>query len=414
MSVRKVTWGGTTTWEAGGETFQSKRDALAAHPNGKPQKIVNGEQRSAWQVDYTDAAGKRHHKAFSKKKDADAYYAEVKTDIAKGVHTPVSKTETVQSAGTSWIKYLEGEGLERASIAGAKQHLKNHINPALGHIKLGQLNSKMITDFRSSLLSSEYREKKLSRLTARKILITMKSILKYARIEAKMMAHNPAEGISVKMDSRSRKRLEVGRDIPTSQEIARLVAAASGKMRPFVLTLIFGGLRASEARGLRWKDVDLTKGVISVVQRADRYGVIGPPKSASSTRKIPVPPIVVSALRELKLSHGQHDLVFCTATGKPDNHSNIFYRMWKPLLAEAGIDKPYTLHSVRHHFCSWLINRREEGGRGLSLKQAQVLMGHSTLAMTSDTYGHLMPSDDDGAELAKAAERLVAIPTSKG
>src|SRR5262249_31180058 len=89
-------------------------------------------------------------------------------------------------------------------------------------------------------------------------------------------------------------------DIPTSEEIKAIIAAA-GKSRPLLLTAIFAGLRSSELRGLRWSDVDFKKGELNVRQRADRYGVIGNPKSKAGHRAVPLPSQVVQALREWKL-----------------------------------------------------------------------------------------------------------------
>ena len=78
--------------------------------------------------------------------------------------------------------------------------------------------------------------------------------------------------------------------------------ARTGRWRPMLLTAIFTGLRASELRGLRWADVDLKRGEIHVRQRADRYNKIGPPKSEAGERTIPLPPMVVNALREASLA----------------------------------------------------------------------------------------------------------------
>ena len=82
-----------------------------------------------------------------------------------------------------------------------------------------------------------------------------------------------------------------------------------------------------------------------------------------------------------------------------------------PALAEAGLMLPdgspkYGLHSLRHFFASWLINRKEDGGRGMPIKTAQTMLGHSSITMTADIYGHLFERGDDAAELA-AAERGV-------
>src|SRR5262249_56353992 len=99
--------------------------------------------------------------------------------------------------------------------------------------------------------------------------------------------------VAVGRSKRSERRLEVGRDIPTPAEIKRIVDAAKGhnaRMHALLLTAALCGLRASELRGLRWTDVDLKAGELHVRQRADRYNIIGAPKSAASLRTIPPAP----------------------------------------------------------------------------------------------------------------------------
>lgn len=72
------------------------------------------------------------------------------------------------------------------------------------------------------------------------------------------------------------------------------------------------------------------------------------------------------------------------------------------------IEAKYTgLHALRHFYASWLINRKEDGGLGLPVKMVQERMGHSSIVMTMDTYGHLFPRADDGGELADAAAELI-------
>jgi integrase len=368
-----------------------------------------GEQRETWILSYTGPDRRRHIETFRLKHAADARWAQIKVNMEKGAHTPVNRNETVASAGADWVTYLETEGRERTTIAAARQHLRDWIVPRLGAIKLANLNSVTINSFRDSLLKSP-----ISRRTANKILISLKALLKDARRRGHLSS-NPAEAISIKMDGRAVRKLEIGRDIPTPDEIRRIVAAAEGPARPFLIAAIFTGMRASELRGLRWSDVALSRGTITVRQRADRFGQIGMPKSKSSARTIPIGPMIQNALRDWRLAcastSGTLDLVFANKRGNPQAHGNIWVRILKPTLAAAGITNEYGLHAFRHFFCSWSINRREEGGRGLSLKQVQQLMGHSTLAMTSDTYGHLLPLNDDGAELAAAERALMEIAT---
>jgi integrase len=96
------------------------------------------------------------------------------------------------------------------------------------------------------------------------------------------------------------------------------VAHAKGRWRPLLLVAAFTGLRASELRGLRWSDVDLKANKLTVRQRADRYNIFGPPKSAAGQLDIPFGPTVANTLREWKLQcpKGEIDLVFPNTKGK--------------------------------------------------------------------------------------------------
>src|SRR5208282_4572454 len=115
-------------------------------------------------------------------------------------------------------------------------------------------------------------------------------------------------GAERQAERRQRGKLKIDVDIPTREEIKAIVGAAEGRWRPLLLTAIFTGLRASELRGLRWQDVDLAKRELHVRQRADRYLAIGSPKSESGERAVPLPPIVVTTLREWKLACAKSDL----------------------------------------------------------------------------------------------------------
>ena len=180
------------------------------------------------------------------------------------------------------------------------------------------------------------------------------------------------------------------------------------------MTAIFTGLRASELRGLRWPDVDLKKAELQVRQRADRYNVIGPPKTAAGQRVIPLPPVVVNTLREHRLASQKSDLdlVFPNRHGGVESRSNIMDYGVHPVQIAAGIvgetGKPkYALHALRHFYASWCINRQRDGGLELPLKMVQARLGHASIQITADTYGHLFPSTDTGAELAAAEKAFL-------
>ena len=177
------------------------------------------------------------------------------------------------------------------------------------------------------------------------------------------------------------------------------------------MTAIFTGMRASELRGLTWDAVDFKRNVLHVRQRANLWGEIGAPKSAAGAREIPMSPMVVNALREWRLAcprqkpaegdgEGRLWLVFPNGNGKVENHANIANRGFYALQIAAGMvaedGKPkYGLHALRHFFASWAIEQ------GFSPKRVQALLGHSSIQMTFDVYGHLFPSpEDDHAKFA--------------
>ena len=137
-------------------------------------------------------------------------------------------------------------------------------------------------------------------------------------------------------------------------------------------------------------------------QRADRYAAIGRPKSAAGERVIPMPPRLVSALREWKLAcpNGELGLAFPDAKGGDAAAA-------AGNMERAGLAAKYGWHSLRHFYASWCINRKVDGGLELPLKVVQARLGHSSISVTADVYGHLFPRGDDGAELEVAETALL-------
>jgi integrase len=368
-----------------------------------------GEAKEAWVVDYTDGQDDRHIETFERKKDADARHAAVTVEVDRGIHTAKGRSITLATATEDWIKFVTLEKREPATIAGYRQHVDKHIVPRLGATKLAALTTPRIESFRDELLEN------MSRALAKKVLGSLKSILKDAKRRGNV-AQNVAADVKVGMSGRKAK-LQVGKDIPAGDEVRRMIdGAPEVRGRTLIMVAAFSGLRASELRGLRWKDVDLKRGVLHVRQRADRYNTIGQPKSTSSERNVPIGPMVVNTLRQWKLAcpKSDADLVFPTGKGTVDNHSNIVQRILMPAQIAAGIvtgdgePKYPGLHALRHFYASWSINRRKDGGLELPPKMVQARLGHASIVITLDRYGHLFPSHDDGVELAEAERAVFA------
>jgi integrase len=252
------------------------------------------------------------------------------------------------------------------------------------------------------------------------VLSSLKGIIKHAQRQG-LIAKNPAQPVSIRVPKRGTVKLKAGRDFPDKAETNAILKTASGRWRPLIVTAVFTGMRASELRGLRWEDLDLARALIHVRQRADHWGTMGLPKSEAGERTIPMTPMVTNTLKEWKLAcprrEGKLDLVFPNGGGNVETHANICNRSWYPLQIEIGLTQDtgekdaegtpvlrakYGFHCLRHFFASWLL------AEGFSLKKAQGLLGHATMAMTADTYGHLLPDpENDAAKMEAGALALV-------
>jgi integrase len=393
-------------------------------------RSADGEIKHAWVVDYVGITGKRHTETFERKKEADDRHAAVKVEVSRGVHIADADSISVEQAGKLWLETADNNRLERATVDEYRRHLDTYISPHLGAAKLSRLTVPMVTDFRSKL------RVKHSPAMVKKIISSLSGIVADAQ-ERGLVAQNVVRSLTNRKKKLSkaeqRRKLRVGVDIPTPDEIKAIIGKLDGRWRPLFLTAIFTGLRASELRGLRWADVDLKKGVVQVRQRADKYNAIGAPKSEAGERSVPLPPIVVVTLREWKLTcpKGDLGLVFPNGSGNVENRGNIINRGFVPAQIAAGVADPVLpndgratldgdgnpvlkarypgLHALRHFYASWCINCKVDGGLELPAKIVQQRLGHSSIVMTMDTYGHLFASGDDGAALAEAERALFGI-----
>ena len=406
MSVRKRTW-------------------KNAH---KPRGVT-------WLVDYSDAEGRRRSRNFKTKAEANAFHISVGGELRAGTHIPDSKSVTVAEAGRRWLRKCETDGLEPSTVEGYTQHLDRHIVPLIGAVKLSRLTVPMIGTFEDTLKHDR------SRAMVRKVRISLGALLANAQREG-LVGHNAVYERGRQGKSKSREAhvadrqdapLQVGIDIPSPDEIRTIFALVdkigTDEQRALFLTAALAGLRISEKRGLPWPAVDLKEGTIEVRQRADRYNKIGPPKTKQSRRTIPLPPMLVSALRKWKLAcpHSELRLVFPAADGGVQAYVNITRHALVPIMRAAGLMVPalrkdgtpqhdkqgrlvlvpkYGWHSLRHFFASWCLNRKENGGLGLLPKEVQERMGHSSIMVTMDTYGHLFKPESNKDELAVAEKAL--------
>lgn len=194
----------------------------------------------------------------------------------------------------------------------------------------------------------------------------------------------------------------------TLPELRRLLDAMGDTFRPVAATCAYAGLRASETLGLRWRDLNLDAGTLTVTGQLGTNGERIPAKTAASSATVPMLPALelelrrhrrAQASRNLALVH-RDALVFTTATGQPQNHRNALRAVHeagtRAKLNEDGRPR-VGLHDLRHSFVALAL------ASGLTLPEASALARHANPRITAMAYAGL---SDDGR--AKLGERLAA------
>jgi integrase len=364
----------------------------------RKRKLPSGSV--VWQATYNDQGGKRRSRHFDRKSDADAYLVKVRHDVSRGLHVADSQSITVAQAGKLWIERAERDGLERSTVNRYAAHLKHHIIPDIGTMKLSALTPPRINQFVDTLLETR------SRVLARKVITSLGSLVDEA-MRRGLAAHNPVRAVRIRNSTREDEGERI--DMPTRDELRAILNTVAGRWRPLIITALFTGLRGSEVRGLTWNDVDLKAGVLKVRRRADQWGRFGPPKSKAGKRDITMTPMVLNVLREWKLAcpATKDDLVFPAPSGRVLSHACILKDGFGPLQIEAGVvrdtgEPKYGLHGLRHAAAAMFIEQ------GFGPKKVQALMGHSSIRLTFDTYCYLFKTEEeDRAGMAQMEARLL-------
>jgi integrase len=344
-----------------------------------------GVEKTAWQVDY-------------RKKEADAWLIQTAHDVSRGVHTADGQSITVANAAEMWIKTAEGRGRERSTIKQYQELARLHIRPLIGTERLSRLTMPGVEAFADALTATR------SKAMAAKAVRALSSILTEAQRRG-LVAQNVAKGVKVIRPKRDKKKVI----IPPREDLRAMLDGAPSGFRPLLMTAIFTGLRSSELRALRRSDVNLKVGEITVEQRADQWGVIGSPKSEAGHRTIPIPPMLIAELRAwmLRSPVSQLGLLFPNSEGGVRLHSNMLNRDYWPLQVTADLTRigptgqaraRYDFHALRHAAASAWIRQ------GVDLKCLTTWMGHSSVQITIDTYGHLLKDERSNAAIAAAAQ----------
>jgi integrase len=191
--------------------------------------------------------------------------------------------------------------------------------------------------------------------------------------------------------------------------LAAAVTSLYPRWHSFVLTGLLGGLRWGESAGLMKSDIDWARSRVHVQRTASAGGKLEPPKNGK-TRHVKLSAELLRALRAqvetVELEAGvkgwtpeQKQLVFPNTRGRVASYKHFVEDVWQPLLRKAGL--PYRkYHSVRHSYATWLL----EGGA--DLRYVQKMLGHASIKMTSDVYGHI--ASETHEHHVEALDQIVA------
>jgi len=279
-----------------------------------------------------------------------------------------------------------------------------HVKPALGRIRLSALSPVHVQGFYRDRLDAG-----LSASTVSKMHTVLHKALAQA-VRWSLIPRNVTEAVRAPR--------------PTPQEMYPLCAeetrrlldaAKADRLEALYVLAVTTGMRQGELLGLKWSDVDLEDRRVSIRRTLTRTDngkclTLGDPKTKQSRRTVHLTPQAVEALRDyldrqltqmdaLGDHYDDQGLVFASEAGTLINPSNLRQRSFAPLLKRAGLPH-IRFHDLRHTCATLLLSK------GIHPKLAQELLGHASIAITLDTYSHVMPAM--GVQTATAMEDVLS------
>jgi integrase len=324
-------------------------------------------------------------KTFDRVADARQWRSQTLAGIAAGT-VKVSTPTTLREAAESFLAAAErgtartssGDRYRAGTLRGYHDALSLRILPSLGAAKLGDVSRQDV-----QRLADEMLDAGLSASTVRNTLKPLQVIYRCA-LQDGVVAVNPTTSLRLPAVRGTRDR------IAPPEEVERLLAALRPDDRALWATAFYAGLRRGEIAALDWSCVDLAAGVIRVKRSWHEQGGFGPPKSRAGNRRVPIPAALSEALVEHKLvTQRDTGLMFGPTASRPFTPTAVRRRAltaWK----RAGL-APIGLHEARHTYASMAI------AAGVNAKALSAHMGHSSITLTFDRYGHLMPGNEDEA-----------------
>jgi integrase len=325
-------------------------------------------------------------KTFRTLAEARAWRAQAKSALSLGALRAPTRT-TVTEAAEDWltaakanvIRTRSGDSYKPSALRAYEQVLRATVLPELGHLRLSSVTRNVLQDLVEQLVADG-----LAPSTVRNTVLPLRAIYRRALSRSEVLI-NPTLGLALPASRARRER------IARPAEACALIEALLERDRALWATALYAGLRRGELRALRWLDVDFPDGVIRVERSwDDRVGPIEP-KSRAGRRRVPLtrPLRARLAAHRLLCESGADDLVF---EGRRGNAfcSEAAARRARAAWREGELE-PIGLHECRHTYAAFMI------AASVNPKALSTYMGHSSITVTLDRYGHLMPGNEQEA-----------------
>lgn len=333
-----------------------------------------------------------------------------KMEIESGAYIAPEKTILAEFINDWQTKYAEKGGLSEQTLDIYLIHIKNHIIPALGHMRLDQIKPIHIVNFLAQLKKVDGQS--LSVSTAQYIYRVLRNILQRAT-DWKIINSNPAADVNKPSE---RDQIEKEANVYDEKEVKHLLELVQDELpqwRVFITLALAAGLRRGELLGLEWSHIDLEKGTIQVKQIITKGSggkpILKGPKSRKSKRIISLPAMMIEELKRYQIHwkkekmrmrdlwvENEHDFIFCNEDGRHYYPSTP--TLWWRRFTERADVRFIRLHDLRHTSATLLINQ------GVHAKIISERLGHADIRITMDTYGHALQSADK-----EAANKLDSI-----
>jgi len=282
----------------------------------------------------------------------------------------------VNAARAGIVRTRSGQPYKPAALRSYEAALRLTLIPAFGNRRLSAITRNQIQD-----LIDDLSRKGLAPSTVHNAVLPLRAIYRRAE-DREEIAVNPTAKLALPRDRRRRDR------VAEPREIEALLAVLAPHHRVLWSAAVFAGLRRGELQALRWRTIDLDAGTLRVEHSWDRVAGLVSPKSRSGERTVPIPGNLARELREFRLRQGAggEGFVFSSDGDRPFDPSNAL-RVARRSWASAGL-RSLGFHEARHTYASLMI------AAGVNAKALSTYMGHSSITVTLDRYGHLMPGNE--------------------